>query len=66
MSIKKFNFHLEVLPLLLTAEDGPGVEEVDSREEQPVGEVRQEDAERLLAGTAALTAGWSTPSPRCF
>ena len=51
-----------MLPVLLTAEDGAGVEEVDCSEEQSVGEVRQEDTERLLASTAALAAGWSTPS----
>ena len=43
-------------PVLLAGEDGAGVEEGDGREQGPVGDLRQEEAERLLAGTAALVA----------
>ena len=48
---------LERLSLLLAAAGGSCVEEVDCGEEDPVGNVRQEETERLLVGTAALTAG---------
>ena len=48
---------LERLSLLLAAAGGSCVEEVDCGEEDPVGNVRQEEAERLLVGTAALAAG---------
>ena len=43
--------------VLLPALEAPGVEEVDCRPEDPPGEVREEDGERLLVSTAALTAG---------
>ena len=49
--------YTERLSVLLPAEEGPGVEEVEGREEDAVGEVREEDGERLLVSTAALTAG---------
>ena len=48
---------LKRLSLLLAAAGGSCVEEVDCGEEDPVGNVRQEEAERLLVGTAALAAG---------
>ena len=49
--------HPERLSVPLAGEDGAGVEEVDGSVEDAVGEVREEDGERLLVSTAALTAG---------
>ena len=49
--------HPESLSVLLAGLDEPGVEEGDGSEEEPVGDVRQEEAERLLVSTAALAAG---------
>ena len=47
----------DCVSVLLPAQDGAGVEEGDGSNEEPVGDVRQEDGERLLVVTAALAAG---------
>ena len=49
--------HPERLSVPLGGADDAGVEEVDCSDEEAVGGVRQEDGERLLVSTAALTAG---------
>ena len=52
--------HHDGLSVLLAGEDGPGVEEGDDRQQGAVGDLRQEQTERLLVGTAALTQEFST------
>ena len=47
----------EGLFVAVTGLDAAGVEEFYCNEENPVGDVRQDDTERLLVGTAALTKG---------
>ena len=54
--MRNISYH-DGLLVLLPAEDGAGVEEGDDGEQGPVGDVRQEEAERLLVSTAALAAG---------
>ena len=49
--------YLDGLSVLHAGLDGAGVEEVDGGDEEPVGDVRQEEGERLLVVTAALAAG---------
>ena len=49
--------YIESLSVLLPGLDVAAVEEVDGSEEEPVGDVRQKEAERLLVSTAALAAG---------
>ena len=49
--------YLDSLSVLHAGLDGAGVEEGDGGDEEPVGDVRQEEGERLLVVTAALAAG---------